>query len=307
MIPTRTRSSENNQSLNTIQKWFLSVISHPEGVESGIESDSARGIIPMSRADLERVITASSEMTATGRLSIYANAYFARLIECLGESFPILKRTLGEEVFNGFAFGYLQHYPSNTYTLNELGRNLPNYLQETRPDREELNEQSANSSVGWPDFLIDLAKLEWTIEQVFDGPGIEGKQTFDSETLRGKSTDCWTNLRFNPVPCLEVLEFRFPVLQYFRDSRARNGNPTPKPPHPENSYLAVTRRDFVVRLHELSKAEFITLSGLIRGKTLGQTFEQLCTLSEEDTSLSPEEVQNWFGKWASAQFFSHVA
>ena len=163
-----------------LQRWFQAVVTHPDGVGSGAESEEALAIAPLSRNELESIVTKSGKLSAHERLSIYAQAYHARLIECLGESFPILKQTLGEDVFNGFAFGYLQEYPSHSYTLARLADQFAQYLNETRPDREDSAREGDTDAPGWPDFLIDLVNLEWTISDVFDGPGIEGVTTLNA-------------------------------------------------------------------------------------------------------------------------------
>ena len=50
------------------------------------------------------MISPSQALSSVERLAIYANAYYARLLECLGEEFPVLKQTLGDETFEAFAF-----------------------------------------------------------------------------------------------------------------------------------------------------------------------------------------------------------
>src|SRR5260221_14284139 len=175
--------------LNHLQRWFQEVITYADGVDSGVSSEEAQRLIQLGPGQLERVITRSRALTAAERLAIYANAYHTRLLECLGEVFPMLKRTLGDEAFDGFAFGYLQEYPSRSYTLNELGRHFPRYLEDTRPaaDCTEPDLSGAGSSVEaadeWPDFLIDLAHLEWAIYEVFDGPVVEGQAPLRAEQL----------------------------------------------------------------------------------------------------------------------------
>src|SRR5438105_4097936 len=90
--------------LNTVQRWLQAVIMHPDGVDAGLASDAARGHLDIAPADVEQVISRSEAQTSVERLSIYANAYYARLLECLGEEFPVLKKTLEEETFEAFAF-----------------------------------------------------------------------------------------------------------------------------------------------------------------------------------------------------------
>ena len=105
----------------------------PEGVDEGVDSSEAQQLIRLGRNQLEQVILRSKSLTARERLSIYANAYYARLVECLGECFPIFKKALGEEVFSGFALEYLQRYPSQSYTLDRLGDHFSRFLQEDAP------------------------------------------------------------------------------------------------------------------------------------------------------------------------------
>lgn len=185
--------SAGPRALDVVQRWFQAVVTHRGGVADGAESQEAQGLIRLNRGELEAVVCRSRNLTAAERLSIYANAYYSRLLECLGEAFPILKKALGEEVFTDFAFEYLQSYPSRSYTLDHLGESFPRFLAETRPEDEP-------GAVSWPDFLIDLATLEWTIAKVFDGPGVEGRTVLKPGDLRpfpriaspGRSSNRWS-------------------------------------------------------------------------------------------------------------------
>lgn len=292
--------------LNVVQQWFSAVVTHPNGVNEGIESDDAQFLVPISRNELERMVTRSQRMSARDRLSIYAHAYYARLIECLGESFPVLKRILGEEVFNGFAFGYLQRYPSRSYTLGRLGENFAKYLDETRPDRNESVADDEDRLAGWPDFLVDLATLEWSIEQVFDGLGIEGQPTLDPGEFLEISSKRWEDIRLRPVPCLRLLRLRFPVLGYYTAIRSSAEEVQVDPPRPSDSFVAVTRRDWVVRLHDLSAPQYELLSCLIRGEPLGQAIGWAFDACESGEGISTDDLRKWFAEWARLRFFKNI-
>ena len=45
--------------------------------------DGAHGVIDVARESVETVVTRSQKLDAFGRLRVYANAYYARLVECL--------------------------------------------------------------------------------------------------------------------------------------------------------------------------------------------------------------------------------
>src|SRR6266436_3375706 len=211
--PHRRRSAMTSPNtppgeVNRVQRWFQAVVTHPDGVEAGADSDEAQRLIHLPPGQLEKVITRSRALSAAERLAIYANAYHTRLLECLAEVYPMLKRTVGEEAFDGFAFGYLQEFPSRSYTLNELGRHFPHYLQETRPttDNGESESASADSADNqpalaedWPDFLIDLAQLEWAIYDVFDGVGVEGQPLLRAGQLSGIPPQSWPQFQLQPV------------------------------------------------------------------------------------------------------------
>lgn len=306
-LPTDKTNADGEPELSIVQKWFQSVITHPDGVIAGIESDRALELVPLKRDELERMVTSSSKVSAVERLSIYAHAYHARLIECLGESFPILKRTLGEDVFNGFAFGYIQHFPSKSYTLNLLGGRFIEYLELTRPDRGTDAPQSSKPPLGWPDFLIDLATLEWTIDQVFDGPGIERKRTLLPEDIQGIAPSLWLELRLVVSPCVQLLNFRFPVNAFYSEMRLAAKDVQIEPPAPRESCLAVTRRDYIVRRHELSKVQFELLKSLAEGKQMNTALEHASgytDMGDEEFALC---LRSWFAEWAGMQLFESTA
>lgn len=291
--------SRNNPELAAIQRWMQSVITHPDGVSDGIESEEARGEVDISSSEIEQVISRSRNLTSIERLEIYGNAYFARLMECLRESYPVLVKATGQEVFDQFAFGYLQNYPSTSYTLGHLADNFARYLADTRPD---VDEHSAGV-VNWPDFLIDLTQLEWTIEQVFDGPGVEGQTLLPAETLRAIPPEQWPHARLKPVCCLRLLRFHYPVNDYFSAVRKDEGPPLPAP-CPQ--FIALTRREYVVHRAELDALEYQLLALLVDGETVGDAIMQVVEESDDSVEQLAPQLQKWFSHWTAAGFFEAV-
>lgn len=302
--------------VNRLQCWFQAVVTHSEGVKAGANSEEAQRLIQLSPGQLEKVITRSRALTAAERLAIYANAYHTRLLECLAEVFPMLKRTLGEEAFDGLAFGYLQDYPSRSYTLNELSRHFPRYLQETRPEGDGADSEpsDAGSSVepptlpnDWPDFLIDLAQLEWVIYEVFDGPGVEGQALLGADQLLHIPAERWLEARLELVPCLQLLAMRFPVNDYYTSlRRAKEGETVSIPPSGQ-SYVALNRRQFVVRRYNLSRTEFGLLQAIEDGQPIGQAIEAAALATDYDQDQLAAHLQLWFRNWTAEGFFRGVS
>jgi hypothetical protein len=308
-------TSPEAAEVNRLQRWFQAVVTHPDGVEAGADSDEAKRLINLPPGQLEKVITRSRALSAAERLAIYANAYHTRLLECLGEVYPMLKRALGEEAFDGFAFGYLQEYPSRSYTLNELGRHFPRYLEETRPtaDNAEAEFDSADSAnsqpalvKGWPDFLIDLARLEWAIYDVFDGLGVEGQPLLQADQLSGIPPESWPRVQLQPVPCLQLLATRFPVNDYYTAVRKADDDAAVAIPASCESFVALTRRQFIVRRYNLSRIEFALLRAIGDGQSLGQAVEVAASVTDDDMDKLSANLNLWFRNWTAEGFFQSV-
>lgn len=300
--------SDVKPTLRQLQCWMQNVITHPLGVDAGLEAESEGEHLHVPAADVEAVIQRSRRLTAAQRLEVYANAYYSRLLECMRESFPALTAAVGAPVFDEFAFGYLQAHPSSSYTLNRLADHFVEYLRATRPesasDEPETSEASdaRSSSADWPDFVIDLARLERTFEEVFDGPGLENERPLTADDLRGLSPDAWAETRLIAAPCLRLLELKFPVNAYY--SAWRRGQ-SPGIPAPRPSHLAVSRREYVVRRYELTAPEHRLLSELAAGETVGAAIESAAE-GFDDLERFGQTLGAWFQKWGAAQLFWRV-
>jgi hypothetical protein len=283
--------------LDQIQRWMQAVIMHPRGVSAGLDSTDARGHLDVDAAAVESVVSRSRSLDSVGRLEVYANAYYARLLECLREEFPALTAAVGVEAFDDLAFGYLQAFPSSSYTLNHLAERFPQYLAETRPERDAGNSQS-----DWADLLVDLAMLEVQFSQVFDGPGIEKTPLLTAESLQAIAPEGWPEARLIPAPCLRVVEFRFPLDAYYTALRR---NESPPLPVPEPSWMAITRRDYVVRRHVVSRPQAVLLQAILRGQPIGKAIEQAAEFAEDLEALAGQ-LRKWFQTWTGAGFFVRV-
>jgi hypothetical protein len=308
--PARPPTAPAGPELDVVEQWFAAVITHPEGVAGGLGSEAAQRRLAVGPGELGTVVTPSRNLTAEARLGIYAHAYYARLLECLADSFPILARALGQEVFDSFAFEYLKRYPSRSYTLDRLGEDFPRFLDETRPDRDPLDPASgpdeSPGTASWPDFLIDLARLEWAIARVFDGPGVEGQTLLRPEDLEALGPERFAAARLLPVPCLRLLDFRYPVNAYYTAARQASEAAEVAPPEPAPEQVALSRTDFVVHRYSLTRTQHTLLQALAGGARVA---DAIATAAENAESAEEElagEVRQAFQLFAAQGFFQAI-
>ncbi len=279
---------------------MLSVIAHPDGVLEGARSAEAQQQIAVPSDELEQVIQRSRNQTSVERLSVYANAYYARLIECFEEEFPAMAYALGEEAFRAFAFEYLQHYPPGSYTLAKLAANFPRFLRETRPVDDAQNTGAPN----WTDFLLDLATLERTYSEVFDSPGAEGHSTLKRDELADITPEQWPDTRLLTVACLRLLKLQFPVQEF---AAAVKHGQEPVIPPPCATYLVVSRRNYVVHPRAVSRLEFEMLQGLCQGRSVGEVVALAAESADSTIEQLSIQLRDWFQRWSADGLFVGVA
>jgi hypothetical protein len=289
--------SKPEPPLAQVQRWMQTVIMHRGGVAEGVDSPEARNCVDITLADLETMIRPSRALSSADRLEIYVNAYYARLMECLDEEFAVTRYALGNELFGAVTFGYLQSHPSQSYTLGQLGANFPTYLAQSR-----LHALAAPGNVGptWVEFVIELARFERLLYEVYDGPGTEHGEALRPEDLANIALPAWEELRLVVAPCLRLEPFDHPVHEYWA---ARKDGGEPCPPGPLPTRLAIYRRDFVVEHRELADVEFPLLSAIAAGSTLAQAIAAAIDSSTRGGAEFEGSLAEWFRHWAADGYF----
>lgn len=287
----------HTRPLAQLQSWMQTVVTHHGGIAAGIASAAARQQVDINVAELSRVILPGPAQSSLERLTVYGNAYYARLLHCLQELFPACRAAVGEEIFDEFAFGYLQAHPPTSYTLGNLANQFVDFLDRTRS--EYFGEEPPPD---WASFLVELARLELAIDDVFDGPGIEGLSAGIAETIAAIPCDAWGELQLAPAPSLRLLAFEFPVNAYF--TAFRRGE-SPDLPGPQASYLLLTRLNFVVRRHELDRTQYQLLSALVAGGPIAGAIQQVFSNVPEPAQVAGR-LSEWFGNWTREGCFQGV-
>jgi hypothetical protein len=287
--------------LEQIQRWMQSVITHPGGVAEGIDAEQARRHLDVSLADLDSVIRPSNALDSEARLEIYVDAYYERLLECLRTEFCGTQYALGEELFDAMAFGYLQHYPSRSYTLGHLGVQFAEYLAQS-----QLHSRSvpAGAPASWPAFIVDLARFERVQREVFDAEGTERGELLDVEALSQLTPEAWPSLRLTVAPCLRLFRAGHAVHEFWEAYRAGQ---QPAAPEAKRSWVAVSRRDYQIERIPLCEPQYLLLSSLADGDPLNSAIAEACSATNGSVEDLLPQVGGWFKMFARHGLFRALA
>ena len=276
------------RKVEQIERWMQTLVMHPQGVETGLQSDSAQALFPLEKASLEGVVLPSRDLSALERISIYANMYYPRLLDVMEDDFPTVRHIFGPDLFEKTAKDYLIRHPSTYPNLNALGQQFPQYLAAEAQDMPHR------------EFVSAVAIVERAIQDVFDERYVE---RIPMEKLQEIPTDSWHLMQLQLTPALRLLVLDYPVNDYIsavRDDR-HSDIPAPKATH-----VAVYRIDYRVWRTDLSLAQFELLSGLNQALTLSEAVEAAAAVPGVDTDILIDTVGKWFERWANQGFFCGI-
>ena len=74
-------------------------------------------------------IKPNDRLTSFERIEFYNKQYWFRLIDTFYDDFPGLRAILGRLKFNRLAKDYIAAHPSTSYTMRNLGRFLPGFIE----------------------------------------------------------------------------------------------------------------------------------------------------------------------------------
>jgi hypothetical protein len=251
-------------------------------------------------------ITPNDRLSSFERLEIYNRQYWFRVLDCLYDDYPGLRAILGERKFMKLATAYLARYPSDSYTLRNLGNRLEQFLQEEHrwsAPRQEL--------------ARDMVRFEWAQVVAFDGPS---KPAISPDDILDTPP---SKLRLGLQPYLSLLELDYAVDDFLiavkkRESDVLRGEASnavqsaPKaakrrkrirPPKREKVYLAVHRHDNMLYYKRLDPVAFAILTALRRGATVEDACAEAVTASDRTNIDWAAQIKGWFDNWSALGWF----
>lgn len=135
-------------------------------------------------------------LTPDARLGIYRNIVFNNLTATLATDYPVIKRLVGNDFFDGMAARYIREEPSRSGNLQNFGARFPEFLV-CVPEAASLP------------YLADVARLEWARQE---GLLAGSAMPLDPAQLAHVAEDQQATLSLELHPSVRLLESSYPVL-----------------------------------------------------------------------------------------------
>lgn len=167
------------------------------GRARGRGGEGARRVRSLARvqADVARAILGDEELSEG--LARHREQFFLRHVAALEEDFASVVRAVGHEAFHDLARRYLAAHPPASFTLRDLGRAFPAFLEDPT--------------------LRDVARLAWAFVEAFDGPDAP---PLDPTALAGVAEEAWPHARIVLQPSLQRLVLDHPSRRHLVVFRA---------------------------------------------------------------------------------------
>jgi hypothetical protein len=301
MSPLSPKPDGPGKELRAIQRAFAAGITRPLAPGRRMQKKWSDG--QSAQKVISTFIKPNDRLSSFDRLEIYNKQYWFRLLDCLYEDFPGLRTLIGDERFHDLSIAYLQKYPSNSYTLRDLGNRLEKFLAR-QPQWVTPHEKLA----------LDLVRLEWAHIVAFDG---EALPPLEIDALLDGGNPATLRLTFQPY--LTFLSCDYPVDDFILAVR-RRGEPQGeasnavveraprkiakklKLPEREKICLVVHRSDNSVWYKRMEPEAYQVCSALQKGLPLQAACERAFRRKKMDENFGAT-LQNWFAQWAAFGWF----
>ncbi len=199
--------------------------------------------------------SAPGGVSAQRGLTLYREAFTARLCRGLGENFPALARVLGPRAFEALIAAYVAAHPPCGYAFNAIGAALPRFI----PTYRFADDFGVPVAV-----LAELAALEQAELEVGDEP--DDGAALAASALAEIAADDWPRARLRCTGAVRLLRCGFDVLPVIEAVAA--GKDPVRPAAGACGVLIARPRADVIR-RRLTEDEAGVINRLLAGERIG--------------------------------------
>jgi hypothetical protein len=243
-----------------LQNWLRTVVMAPGFLKQKI--GLANQMYNVNEYD---IVYDEGKASIHTRLNVYSSGYMLRLLDCMYADYAISKKFMGDELFDSFAKAYLMYHPSTSFTLYDLGKAFPDFLDKTKPQVEEGSDNT------YFDIPATLARVERARQVAMRAPGTESDITNINPV--NIQDIFFSTLNISIPDCLQLLELDFPMKQFFESVYREDEYELPSP---QKTFTAISRKNYRIVFEEITEMQFLLLQ---QCKNYTNLYEAISALS----------------------------
>lgn len=287
MTQQKTYDEHVPAELKTTQEWFASIITRPLIENSKMIETSPCGFSMEQEAP--RYIAPSHTMKPHKRIELYNQQYWWRLLSVMQEIYPLVTRLFGYYNFNEqIAIPYLQKYHPNTWSLNDIGNRLPQWVEE---EYKESDKQ----------LILDSAHLDLAFNRAF---AIKQLPPFDITQLPNpKDLSSLLDKTLYLQPHIHLFNFNYDLFEFRKKFIKEDGDywinhDFPPLEKKKKYYFVLYRtRNNNIGWNEISAGEQFLLSLFQNGISIENACDLLEKAGDEIYQEAIKNLHKWFQEW----------
>jgi len=233
------------------------------------------------REEFKESVEGNDEQFISTRMDIYYSAYRTRLAGVLKIDYPGLHTLAGDDQFEMICQDYINHYPSDHFSVRYFGRFMQEFLTKTEPYAEHR-------------LLADMAGFEWGVSEVLDA---EDRQVLSLKALHEISPALWPQMKIHFHPSLRIIPLQWKVAKFWQSVKEEKDPEAPEN-YPQAVKWVLWRKGVEVYFRSLEDDEAWLLESSIAGKSFAELCEGLCQwmAAEDVAARAAIFLQNWISE-----------
>jgi|GEM_PF-471024 len=210
---------------------------------------------------------------ARTRLDIYRNNVIHSLSCAIADLYPIVKRLVGDQFFNGLAIEFVRLFPPDNSALVLYGQGFVEFIAQ-------------HQACAQLPYLSDVAQLELSCHQCFHAVDCDN---FEPSQLANIAPEQLGFLTFSLDPAVHLLQSSWPVEEIWQE----NLKADPQQLNIDQAggcYLLVFRREFEVQVVDLNPHCFNFISQLKSGLNIAQAWQATLLLAQQSVGEITEPL-----------------
>lgn len=203
------------------------------------------------------------------RFSIYQNNVFHSLTTALGDLYPVVKKLVGDDFFNGTAHFYLRGNPPSQAAMVYFAHDFPEFLSQFEHTQTLT-------------YLAPVAKLELAKHRAYHA---EDKTPLTMEVIASIHPDELSTAKITLHPSLQLLQSTHPILDIWHANQDDADNKKTIDIN-EPQYVLVVRPLYSVSTYTIDECSYYFIHYLQSGCTLQEAISRL--LNEHGHLVSDE-------------------